>query len=63
MIQDSLFILEYKLGFSEFEIMNLERWVLKKRIKQFLDYQKKKAQGLKEAVGKSGKLPSFNTNK
>jgi len=63
MIQDSLFILEYKLGFSESEIMSLDRWTIKRRIKQFLDYQKKKAQGLKDSIGKTPSKPSFNTNK
>lgn len=48
-IQDSIFILVYKLGYSEDEVLKLDRWVMKRRLKQFEEYQKaKKAEMQKE---------------
>jgi hypothetical protein len=34
--------LVYKLGYSEEEAFNLDRWVVKKRLQQYEKYQKEK---------------------
>ena len=55
-IQDLIFILEYKIGLSEIEILGMKRWILKKRLNQYETYQKAKQDELKKATNK---IPSF----
>jgi hypothetical protein len=47
-IQDSIFILVYKLFYTETDAMNLERWVSKRRISQYEKYQKEKQKQMEE---------------
>jgi hypothetical protein len=57
-IQDLIFILEYKLHFQESEALNIERWVAKKRIKQYKEYKKEEKESLKKATEhKKGTVP------
>ena len=45
--QDLMFILVYKLGYSEEEVLRLDRWVAKKRLSQYEKYQKEKEKQMK----------------
>jgi len=56
-VQDLIFILVYKLGYSEEEVLRMERWVAKKRLNQFEKYQKEKQKHMKDEMAKN-KAPS-----
>ena len=56
-IQDLMFILVYKLHYSEEDVLNLDRWIAKKRLSQFEKYQKEKQRHIKEETSKH-KAPS-----
>jgi hypothetical protein len=47
-IQDLIFILVYKLHLPESDILSMKRWIMKKRYKQFDDYQKTKNDEIKK---------------
>lgn len=47
-IQDLIFILVYKLHLPESDILSMKRWVMKKRYKQYDDYQKTKNDEIKK---------------
>lgn len=47
-IQDLIFILVYKLHLPESDILSMKRWVMKKRYKQYDDYQKVKNDEIKK---------------
>jgi len=49
--------LVYKLGYSEEEVLRMERWVAKKRLNQFEKYQKEKQKHMKDEMAKN-KAPS-----
>lgn len=55
-IQDLIFILVYKVGLSEIEILGMKRWILKKRMKQYETYQKAKQAEMKKVTNQ---IPSF----
>jgi hypothetical protein len=47
-IQDLIFILVYKLHLPESDILSMKRWIMKKRYKQYDDYQKVKNDEIKK---------------
>jgi len=55
-IQDLIFILVYRVGLSETEILKMKRWILKKRLNQYEIYQKAKQAEMKKATSQ---IPSF----
>lgn len=55
-IQDLIFILVYRVGLSETEILGMRRWILKKRLNQYEIYQKAKQAEMKKVTNQ---IPSF----
>jgi predicted PP-loop superfamily ATPase len=52
-VQDLTFILVYKIGLTEKEVLETKRWVLKRRMSQYEEYQKAKADELKAQMAQT----------
>jgi len=57
-IQDLIFILVYKVGLSENEVLAMPRWIAKKRYSQYETYQKAKQAEMKK---ETSKMPSSSS--
>ena len=52
-IQDLIFILTYKFHVPEQSILDMRRWVIKKRFSQFERYQKEKSEAIQKEINAS----------
>ena len=55
-IQDLIFILVYKVHLNEDDVLNMRRWVAKRRLSQYEKYQKAKNDEMKKQMNES-KMP------
>lgn len=62
-IQDLIFILVYKLHLPEQDVLNMRRWVAKKRYAQFSKYQKEKNEEIKKQMNESKRSSSIKSIK